>query len=199
MNKKQLEIKLSSLKNISKPKAGLEQYSTDVDIAAEVLWFAFMHGDIKGKIMADLGCGNGILGIGALILGAKKVYFVDKDEESLKIAKKNCEFKNVEFLSLDVEGFNKKVDLVLENPPFGVQKRKADKPFLETAMKVAKKVYSFHKIESKNFIDKLSKERGFLVKDIFLFDFKLRKSMWFHKKNKYKVRVGCWVLEKRKL
>lgn len=199
MNKKQLEIKLSKLKKVSKPKVGLEQYSTDTDIAAEILWFAFMHGDIKGKTIADLGCGNGILGTGALILGAKKVYFVDKDEDSLEIAKENCEFKNAEFFNIDVKEFDRKVDLVIENPPFGVQNRKADKPFLEKAMEASKKIYSFHKIESKKFIDKLAEENGFEVKDIFLFDFKLSKSMWFHKKKDHKVRVGCWVLEKRKL
>ena len=65
-------------------------------------------------------------------------------------------------------------------------------------MKVSNKIYSFHKIESKEFIDKLTEENGFLVKDILLFDFDLSKTMWFHKKNKHKVRVGCWVLEKRK-
>jgi len=100
---------------------------------------------------------------------------------------------------LDIKDFNKKIDLVIENPPFGVKKRKADKPFLEKAMELAKKIYSFHKIESKNFIDKLSEENRFIVKDIFLFDFNLRKTMEFHKKKEHKVRVGCWILEKRKL
>jgi len=199
MNKKQLEIELSKLKKITYPKPELEQYTTDSNIAAEVLWFAFMHGDIKGKIIVDFGCGNGILGIGALILGAKRVYFVDIDKKALEIAKENCEFKNAKFFNLSISDFNEKVDIVIQNPPFGVQKRKADKPFLEKAMEVSKKIYSFHKIESKNFIDKISSENNFLVKDIFLFDFNLRKEMWFHKKGKHKVRVGCWILEKRKL
>jgi len=199
MNKKQLEIELSKLKKIDKPRVDIEQYSTNVDIAAEILWFAFMHGDIEDKIIADFGCGNGLLGIGALMLGAKKVYFVDIDKNVLKLAKENCKFKNVEFFNLDIKDFNKKIDLVIENPPFGVKKRKADKPFLEKAMELAKKIYSFHKIESKNFIDKLSEENRFIVKDIFLFDFNLRKTMEFHKKKEHKVRVGCWILEKRKL
>ena len=73
--------------------------------------------------------------------------------------------------NIDVSEFDKEVDLVVENPPFGVQNRKADKPFLEKAMQVAKKIYSIHKIESKNFIDVLCKENGFVVNNIIEFDF----------------------------
>ena len=199
MNKKQLTIFLSKLKKFENPKVELEQYYTNEEVAAEILWYAFMNGDIEGKVIADFGCGNGILGIGCLVLGASKVYFVDKDKDSIEIAKENNEFDNAEFLNIDVSEFDNKVDLVIENPPFGVQNRKADKPFLEKAMNVADKIYTIHKIESNGFINALCKENGFVVKDIIEFDFSIKKTMEFHKKKEHKFRVGCWILEKRKL
>ena len=92
MNKKQLAILLSKLKTFEKQDINLEQYPTECEIAAESLWFAYMQSDIKNKIIADLGCGNGIFGIGSLILGAKKVIFLDVDKKILDIAYKNLKF-----------------------------------------------------------------------------------------------------------
>ncbi|MBU2561140.1 MAG: METTL5 family protein [Nanoarchaeota archaeon] len=88
-SKSQLAIALSKLDVFSSPKPGLEQYPTDSEIAAEVLWQAGMLGDIKGLTIADLGCGTGILGIGALLLGAKKVFFVDTDTAAMAVLGNN--------------------------------------------------------------------------------------------------------------
>jgi putative methylase len=194
MNKKELAIFLSKLNKIHLPDVDLEQYETDSEIAAEVLWFAYLNNDIKGKTIADLGCGNGTFGTGALKLGAKRVYFIDKDKKSLEITKKNS--KKGVFLNIDVEDFNEKVDIVIENPPFGVQKVHADKVFLLKAMKIADKIYSFHKIESDKFINALCKDNNFKVEGVLRFDFVLKKTMKFHKSEKYKVKVGCWILKK---
>ena len=87
--KKDLALLLSGLKHVSDEQAALEQYPTPAEIAADVLWTAHMQGDITGKSVADLGCGNGILGCGALLLGAKHVAFVDADRKVLGIAKEN--------------------------------------------------------------------------------------------------------------
>lgn len=43
----------------------------------------------------DLGCGSGILSIGALLLGAKKATAVDIDENSVRIATENAEKNNI--------------------------------------------------------------------------------------------------------
>lgn len=197
MNKKQLEIYLSKLKTLENKKIRLEQYQIEGSLAAEMLVLA--EDDIKGKVVADLGCGNGILGIGALLLGVKKVYFVDLDKESIKIAKGNVkEFSNAEFFNCDIKDFNKKVDTVVMNPPFGVQKRKADKVFLETAMKIAENIYSIHKIESSKFIEALAKEYNFEIAGIVKTRFLLKKSYQFHKKKNYYVDIGIWILKRIK-
>jgi putative methylase len=198
MNKKRLAVELSKLEKVEEVNPGLEQYPTDSELAAQVLWNAFMNGDIEDKVVADLGCGNGIFGIGALMLGAEKVYFVDLDKASLEVAKRNCEFENVEFLNVDVMDFNEEVDSVVMNPPFGVQNVHADRGFLEKAMEVSKNIYSIHKIESKKFIDSLARDNGFGVIGFEEREFVLKKSMKFHKSDKYMVRVGLWVI-KRKL
>ncbi|MEB3227968.1 MAG: 50S ribosomal protein L11 methyltransferase [Synechocystis sp.] len=44
------------------------------------------HSDL---VLADIGCGSGILGIGAVLLGAKKVYGVDNDPLAVESARSN--------------------------------------------------------------------------------------------------------------
>ena len=48
-----------------------------------------MLGDIDNKVIADFACGPGYLGIGALLLGAKWVHFVDIDPKALELTRKN--------------------------------------------------------------------------------------------------------------
>ncbi|MBS3152792.1 methyltransferase [Candidatus Woesearchaeota archaeon] len=200
MNKKKLAIELSRLQHLIKFNVNLEQYESDSNIASELLWLAYQSGDINGKVVADFGCGNGILGIGALLLGAKFVYFLDSDKNALEVCKVNLlnfySGENYELVLGDVSLFSKKVNTVIMNPPFGVQKRKADKSFLEVAMKYTDNIYSIHKIESKNFIEKLCEERDFAVQNIVERDFAIGKIYRFHKKEKHKFKVGIWTIKR---
>src|SRR3989344_8958644 len=203
MNKKELSFLLSKLSTFDESKIKLEQYQTEAEIAASILWMAYMNGDIVKKKIADFGCGNGIFGIGALILGAKKTCFADLDKEAIELAKENLalieEILNnkfdAEFFNLDLKDFEKRVDVVIQNPPFGVKKEHADKEFLEKAMEKSNVIYSIHKIESLNFIEKLAKDNDFSQKLIWEFDFPLKKIKSYHKKKVYNVEVGLWRLE----
>ncbi|WP_019672650.1 50S ribosomal protein L11 methyltransferase [Psychrobacter lutiphocae] len=47
--------------------------------------------DLTGAIVIDYGCGSGILGIAALLLGAKQVYSVDIDPQAVLATKQNAE------------------------------------------------------------------------------------------------------------
>ena len=201
LSKSQIAIHLSKLKLFAAPKAHAEQYAMDSEIAAEVMHFALLHHDIEGKVIADLGCGTGILGIAALLAGAQKVYFVDKDNEALQICKINLtEYpeQSYETVHTDIQQFTRTGDVVLQNPPFGVQKRHADRPFLIQAMKIAPVVYTFHKQESASFIARLAAERGFIVTHILPFDIPLKATQRFHTKKIHRVRIACWRLEKQK-
>ncbi|MBQ9941138.1 MAG: 50S ribosomal protein L11 methyltransferase [Clostridia bacterium] len=52
-------------------------------------------------VLLDMGTGSGILSIGALVLGAKKVVAVDIDENSARIAKENLDINSHSFASDD--------------------------------------------------------------------------------------------------
>lgn len=51
--------------------------------------------DLKDKIVIDYGCGSGILGVAALLLGAKKVYATDIDPQAVLATKQNAELNHV--------------------------------------------------------------------------------------------------------
>lgn len=200
LSRSSLAIELSTIKGFSQPKVRVEQYITDSEIAATVLWDAYMKGDIKGEVIVDLGCGTGILGIGCMVLGAKEVYFVESESSAMEIAKENV--KNVEsdslseFFLMDVADFDKKVDTVIMNPPFGVKSEHSDRKFLKKAFEIGKVVYSFHKSETKNFIERFAKDNNFDITQVIELEFPLKASMKFHKKKVEKINVSCFRFER---
>jgi len=103
---------------------------------------------------------------------------------------------SVHFFNENIGKFDRKVDVVIQNPPFGVQNKHADKPFLKKAYEISDVVYSLHKIESKGFIEKLSKDEGFRVTHLFEFSMPIKQTMGFHKQRIRRIRVGCWRFKK---
>ncbi len=201
VRKKDVAMLLSGLQYASAGKPGLEQYQTPSEIAADVMWVAFLAGDVEGRRVADLGCGNGVLGCGALLLGAMHVFFVDVDEAMLDMAKKNVQLLEKKtgkvfpcsFIWQPVTQFRERVDTVVQNPPFGVQKEHADRDFLLGAMK-ARVAYSFHKLETRAFIERFVVGHGKRALLLRQFSFPLKKTMRFHSKNVHKVDVGVWKI-----
>lgn len=201
--KSKLAILLSKLAVFENPKLVKEQYATDSETAAEALWFAYMQGDVQGKAVADLGCGTGLLGIGALLLGAKKAYFVDNDEEALSICKQNISAVVADLaaksavMNSEVHEFKREVDTVVQNPPFGTKQKHADKEFLLQAFKVAKVVYSMHKIETADFVKKLSSDNGFKVTNIFPLKLQLKATYEFHRSKIRRIDVGLFRIDRK--
>jgi putative methylase len=199
MSKKELAISLSKLDVFSSPKIMEEQYPTDSNIAADILWFADLVGDIENKTIADLGAGTGILGIGCIIMGAKKVFFIEKDSKAIQTLQANLDkfdLSNYKIIEDDINFFEEKVDLVVQNPPFGTKKKHVDIEFLEHAMSISNKIYSFHKAETKDYIDQFIHKKAFRITNYFEFDFPLKNSMDQHKKKVEFIKVGCWRIEK---
>ena len=136
---KQLAIALSKLPVHPQNSAFLEQYQTEGNIAAK--WLHLIQGldGLSGKSVLDLGAGNGILGHGAQLLGAK-VIFVEMDKEAASL----CE-RLGETICGDVTKVKlPKVDIVIMNPPWGVQRKGADRAFLEAAKASGKIVHFMH-------------------------------------------------------
>lgn len=52
--------------------------------------------DLQDKVVIDYGCGSGILGIAALLLGAKQVYAVDIDPQAVLATSQNAARNHVE-------------------------------------------------------------------------------------------------------
>jgi putative methylase len=198
MNQKQLAMQLSKLVSVKDKKVNLEQYQTDSEIAAEILWAAFMQGDIEDKSIADFGCGNGILGIGALLLGAKKAMLVDIDNKCINAANDNLKLLKLKatLLNCDISKVQGRFDTVLQNPPFGTKTEHADKAFLLKAMESADVVYSFHKSSTESFVNAVAEDNGFKVVNKWLFKFPIKQSFEFHKKKVAYVDVGCYRLAK---
>ena len=64
--------------------------------------------NLKDKVVIDYGCGSGILGVAALLLGAKKVYATDIDPQAVLATRQNAELNGVlDGLFVDLpEAFN---------------------------------------------------------------------------------------------
>ena len=204
-SKSKLAIVLSGLKGFEMPKLKQEQYITDSEIAAAVLWNAYLIGDIENKVIADLGCGTGILGIGALLLGAKHVFFVDSDEKALETAKNNIlkvksegySLGYQEFICKDIGKLELRADVVVQNPPFGTKNRHVDIFFLENALKTAPVAYSFHKSESKMFLERFSAKKNTKITHFWGFGFPLKATFSFHRRRIHRIDVVCLRFEQK--
>ena len=171
----------------------------DSEIGASVLWNACLLGDIEGKVIADFGCGTGLLGIGALLLGAKHAFFVDSDKKALETAKNNISklksegyrFGKPRFVCSDISRLEINANVVIENPPFGTKTRHNDIFFLEKALEIAPIVYSFHKSETLSFLGCFAAKKNSKITHVWGFKFPLKASFSFHRRQIHRINVSC--------
>lgn len=75
--------------------------------------------DVSGQTVVDYGCGSGILGVAALLLGAEKAYGIDNDPQALVATRDNTDRNGLPAESFDVFYPGKisdvKADLMLAN------------------------------------------------------------------------------------
>jgi predicted RNA methylase len=92
MRLKHLEAALSSItREFPSPKVALEQYPTSAHLAASVIQLALDKGDLgEDKVCLDLGCGTGMLTVGAAFV-SPLVISVDCDLEAMAVARENVE------------------------------------------------------------------------------------------------------------
>jgi putative methylase len=195
MKLKQLEMTLQRLAGFPKPRPSLEQYQTPAPLAARLLYHALMKGDIEGKCVCDLGCGTGILAIGAALLGAKSVKGIDIDRDAVKVAEENATLLStkVEFISADIldPSLAARIcpcDTVVMNPPFGAQKAHADRPFIDLAISVAPVTYGIFNAGSIPFIGAYTRGRADITETIGG-KFPLRRTFAFHTRDVQEIDV----------
>jgi putative methylase len=222
IRKLDLERFLSQIEPHPSPQASLEQYTISEAVAATVLYLAaYANGDVISKTVLDLGCGTGRLALAASYLGARCVVGVDIDKTAIKTAAQNSEktgFKtNVQWVVGDVTAITGSFDTVLQNPPFGVQRRAADRKFLEKALDVGSVVYSLHnhpqrdkqliqrlkansaspmRVAPSPFIEKFVEKHHGVVKAVYAMLMTIPRMFDFHTKTKHDFVVDLYVIKK---
>jgi len=199
MKLKQLEQHLQTIEGFENPKVLLEQYPTRPHIAACMLQTIHdTFDDIDNKMIADLGCGCGVLSIGSVMLGAGSVTGFDVDQDALDQFQENIadfEMDNIELVNADVaslgDRFIGKYDTVIMNPPFGTKHNKGlDIKFLETGLRLSSKsVYSLHKTSTREHILKKAKDWGVTAQVIAELRYDLPNTYKHHKKSSVDIQV----------
>ncbi|XP_004081795.1 methyltransferase-like protein 5 [Oryzias latipes] len=200
MKLKELESCLQQVDTFEEPKILLEQYPTSPHIAACMLYTIHnTFGDIDGKLVADLGCGCGVLSLGAAMLDAGLCVGFDIDSDALDIFRRNAEEFEIPSLDLiqcdlcclNAEVYANRFDTVIMNPPFGTKHNQGmDMKFLRAALTMAETaVYSLHKTSTREHIQKKAKDWGVKMEVIAELRYDLPASYKFHKKKSVDIQV----------
>ena len=202
VRKRDLERALSQIEKNPTPKASLEQYTTPSNVAADTLHMAaYVFDDIIDKAIVELGCGTARLALGAALLGAKYVVGVDLDKVVISLTKKNSKILGIkektDWIIGDITVLKGNFDTVLQNPPFGVQKRRADRKFIIKSLELGNTIYSFHKSGHSNrkFIKRFIEEHGGKITNIFPTSMEIPKMFEFHTKEKQSIKVDLYRIE----
>ncbi len=223
IRKLDLERFLSKIKPQPAPKAHLEQYTLSESIAANMLYLAaYSNDDIIGKTVLDLGCGTGRLALGAAYLGAQTVVGVDIDKSAIRTAQENSKTTDlaskVQWVNGDISAIQGKFDAVLQNPPFGVQTRAADRAFLVKALEVGRSVYSLHnhptvdrklikrlkasqgflQVAPSAFLERFVEQHGGVIRAVYAILMTIPRMFDFHTKLKHEFVIDLYVIEKVK-
>jgi putative methylase len=194
------------------PKIELEQYCIDAQSAVDIVYFAGVeHNDIKNQLIIDLGAGTGRLSIACAYLQAAYILSVDIDMSALRILKTNIAELGLENIILPIcsdvnhfdivrELFPKNLQITsIENPPFGVQKKTADRYFLQKAFSFSDVVYSIHLANKKvhNFLISFIKKFNWKIDYVFPFQLRLDRTYKFHKQKTKTVDVNIYRFKRK--
>jgi putative methylase len=201
MRVRRLAMLLSGLVPHTCDSVELEQYSTDGNLAARWLTDIAAFGDLsEGCTVADLGAGNGVLGLGALAMGAGGAILVEADQAACDVAKSNAESTgfadSVEVIraklgsdSVDLSS----ADVVISNPPWGRQTPRADRPFLEAMIATATPTHLLHSAEATH-IQPLFEDAGWSAERYGEADFALPAAYSHHSRQRGNTRAAFWRL-----
>jgi putative methylase len=179
------------------PRAALEQATTPAEAAADLLFAAVRWDGVEGRSVLDLGSGTGRLAIGAALLGAASVVGVEVDPRLVEVARAAAESAEVrvEFVASEVSAWHRPAELVVMNPPFGAQRRHADRPFWDRALELAERsVHAFALADSRTFIARRVVARGAQVLETQPVVWELARTFPHHTRRRVPLSVDRWAI-----
>ena len=202
MRPKHLAIELSKLQPHPCGSVELEQYATEGDLAAYWMLGVDQLDDVEGKHVVDLAAGNGILGLATLMIGAGHVTLVEGDEAAANAALTNIGRVTQRrdgtasvvhaMVGRDEIEIERPVDLVVMNPPWGVQTARADRPLLELAFSLgATAVHILHSAKARH-VQAIARDNGYEGEIMLETEFRLPPTYAHHTKGKAATAVRCW-------
>ncbi|MFW9783558.1 MAG: METTL5 family protein [Candidatus Heimdallarchaeota archaeon] len=191
----------------SDPKIELEQYCIDAVSAVDITFFAgFEFNDITNHLIFDFGAGTGRLSIASAYFHPNCIISIDIDILAMQILKENIKRLQLEHiifpLCADINNLELSSEFLpqsnrittIMNPPFGVQKSRADRSFLTKAFEFSGVVYSIHLANRKvhNFIVNFIKNLDWRIDYYFPFKLKLDKTFEFHNQKTKSIDVNIY-------
>ena len=201
MRLRTLAMRLSSLQPHPCNSVALEQYSTGGDLAARWLSDIAAFDDLfDGCSVVDLGSGNGVLGLGALLMGASSATLVEVDEEACAACADNAADlgleEHVEIVraevgedALDIAS----ADLVITNPPWGRQVERSDRQFLDAILSAGVTAHVMHSAGASH-IQSIFEAASWDVECYGEADLALPAAYEHHSRERGKTRVAFWRL-----
>jgi putative methylase len=220
IRKLDLERFLSKVAPQPNPQVHLEQYTVSEQIAANMLYIAaYVNDDVVGKSVLDLGCGTGRLALGASFVGAGDVVGIDIDRSAIQTASANSKkvgLGSVQWVLGDIGAVVECFDTVLQNPPFGVQTREADRAFLVKALEVGRSIYSLHshpevdarlikqlkasqgflQVQASPFLERFIAQHGGSVNAVYAMVMTIPRMFDFHTKLKHDFVIDMYIIKK---
>ncbi len=178
-------------------RADLEQVLSPPEAAADLLASAEALGPLAGRSVVDLGAGTGRLAIGAALLGAAPVVAVEVDPAAAERATAAARAAGVtiEVVVADVADWQGGADVVVMNPPFGAQRRHADRPFWDRALGAARRsVHAFSLTESRTFIARRAVARGARIVATRPIPWEFARTFPHHTRRRVPLAVDLWAL-----
>ncbi|KAA9397123.1 methyltransferase domain-containing protein [Haloarcula sp. CBA1130] len=203
--KSALAQQLAVVAGFDNPRASLEQYRTPPDLAAHLVHTADLQNDIQGRTVVDLGCGTGMLALGAALRSPARVVGLDIDPAPLSTARENerkvGSTTPVSWVRADATTAplcpSADETTVVMNPPFGAQSdnEHADRRFLETAAAIAGVSYSIHNEGSQAFVESFAADNGGEVTHAFETEFDLPRQFEFHESDRQAITAEVYRID----
>jgi len=207
MRLRRLALLLSKLSPpIPNPRADLEQYTTPAELALRAALRAITIGGPTASY-ADLGAGTCRLSLALALLGAGRVAAVEFDERLCSICLSAIVDSGYEGVIQPIcshidSGHGplspSRVEVIVMNPPHGVQRRGADREFLEYAFKLKPHtIIAILKSGNLDFHKRLASLWGYRTRLLWVDTIEIPASMPHHRSRIRRVKVDVIEFAKR--